>query len=149
MYGKNSYPHAKCSTARSSVPKSLKIRELFHDFGLPLDEFKSLFPVYAYEPENKIGTLSGGEVRILETYIVLRAQSMFSILDEPFSQIMPIHVDVIKKLIMEEKEHKGILISDHMYRNVLDISDLVYVINERTTYQAHGEEDLIRHGYIR
>ena len=70
-------------------------------------------------------------------------------LDEPFSQIMPIHVDTIKKLIKREKEKKGIIITDHMYKDIIDICDNLYVINNGKTYLTKNIKDLEILGYAR
>ena len=49
-------------------------------------------------------------------------------LDEPFTHLNPAQVDKIKELLIEEKNNKGILITDHMYQNVIDISEVLYVL---------------------
>ena len=51
-------------------------------------------------------------------------------LDEPFSHVMPVYIETIKRLIVREKEKKGIIVTDHLYQNIIDISDSLYVIND-------------------
>ena len=70
-------------------------------------------------------------------------------LDEPFSQIMPIHIDVIKTLILKEKKNKGIIITDHLYKHITDICDNLYVINNEKTFLTNNVEDLVELEYIK
>ena len=63
-------------------------------------------------------------------------------LDEPFSQVMPVHVDTIKKLILREKKNKGIIITDHLYKHIIEICDNLYVINNGKTYLTKSIQDL-------
>ena len=69
-------------------------------------------------------------------------------LDEPFSQVAPLHVSTLKALIRQEKSSKGILVTDHMHRHVTDIADRLYVMANGRTYLTQGEEDLIKYGYL-
>jgi len=56
------------------------------------------------------------------------------LLDEPFSVIMPVYVEKLLDLIKEEKRIKGILISDHLYRQVMEVADRMYVLANGQTY---------------
>jgi len=96
----------------------------------------------------KIRTLSGGERRILECFVILRSRSLFAVLDEPFSQVAPLHVVTLKALIRAEKRNKGILLTDHMYRHVTDVADRLYVLANGQTYLTQDAEDLVRYGYL-
>lgn len=92
--------------------------------------------------------LSGGERRILESYLILCSPTQFVMLDEPFSQVAPLHVSTLKALIRQEKSSKGILLTDHMHRHVTDITDRLYVLADGQTHLTRGEEDLVRYGYL-
>ena len=92
--------------------------------------------------------LSGGERRILESYLILRSPTQFVMLDEPFSQVAPLHVSTLKALIRQEKSSKGILLTDHMHRHVTDIADRLYVLADGQTHLIRGGEDLVRYGYL-
>lgn len=131
------------------VPGSFTIERVFHDFQLDVCDFLSVFPDFAKYAKSKMKNLSGGERRIVEIYIILVSQTKFCMLDEPFSQIMPIHVDSIKKLILREKENKGVIVTDHMYRHILDVCDDLYVINNGETYLTKSVDDLQKLGYTR
>ena len=131
------------------APNSLTIKRVFSDFKLKFADFINYFPEFEKHYKVKLRNLSGGERRIIEIYIILVSQTKFCMLDEPFSQVMPIHVDTIKKLILQEKENKGIIITDHMYKHIVDICDDLYVINDGKTYLTNSIEDLETLGYAR
>lgn len=131
------------------VPNSLTIKRIFSDFNLNFADLIFNFPEFEKFYKSKLTNLSGGERRIIEIYTILVSQTRFCMLDEPFSQVMPIHVDSIKKLILREKENKGIIITDHMYKHIVDICDDLYVINNGKTYLTKSIEDLETLGYAR
>lgn len=131
------------------VPNSLTIERIFNDFKLDFADLIYNFPELEKFYKSKLINLSGGERRIIEIYTILVSQTKFSMLDEPFSQVMPIHIDSIKKLILREKENKGIIITDHMYQHIIDICDDLYVINNEKTYLTRSIEDLETLGYAR
>ncbi len=49
-------------------------------------------------------------------------------MDEPFSHLAPLYVDKIKKLIFEEKNNKAIIITDHVYKDIVDVFNTLYLI---------------------
>lgn len=69
-----------------------------------------------------------------------------------FSRIPPIPEIPDKRPVRwrktEEKQNKGILITDHLYRDILDISDKLYVLSDGRTRPAKGTEDLESFGCI-
>ena len=131
-----------------SLPNYLKISRVLKDFDISLDAFLSFMPSLEFAKDMKIKDLSGGEKRLIEIYIILKSKTQFVMLDEPFSQIMPLHIESIKSLILEETKNKGILITDHMYRNVIDIADSTYIIDNQTVYLTKKQEDLVKYGYL-
>jgi ABC-type multidrug transport system ATPase subunit len=130
-------------------PKEMSILNLLKWYEIEADEFYKNYDFLKEHASKKFGALSGGEKRLFEVLIVLEAQTQFTILDEPFSHIMPLHLDLLKDVIQKIKQKKGIIITDHLYENVLDISDKVYLISDRCSYIVHTKEDLIEKGYIR
>ncbi|MCB9360686.1 MAG: ATP-binding cassette domain-containing protein [Flavobacteriales bacterium] len=124
------------------IPISLSVRRVFKDFELNFRDFTAFFPEFKHLYNSKLSVLSGGERRVIEIYSILVSPSKFCMLDEPFSQIMPIQIETIKKLIIREKENKGIIITDHLYNHIIDLSDDVYVLSDGKTYFARGINDL-------
>jgi len=130
-------------------PHSLTIRELIYYYGIDLDFLIQHYPLLLENLDKKFPDLSGGKRRIIEVILVLESNTKFSILDEPFSHIMPIYINIIKKRIMELSMKKGILITDHQYKNILELSDDLYFMKDGVSWKINSEEDLRGHGYIR
>ena len=130
-------------------PNNIQISEAFTLFDVDVPKITKDLNLLAIGKRN-FGSFSGGERRMIETLFILRTRSNFILLDEPFSQISPIQVEYIAKVIIEEKTNKGILISDHRYKDVLQISDEIYGINngviQNITGQKYGLEKI---GYLR
>jgi len=75
--------------------------------------------------------LSGGERRRTEIARCLCSNPDFILMDEPTTGIDPIGIDDIKNLIRQlTKKNISCIISDHNVREVLDICDYSYVMNE-------------------
>ena len=130
------------------VPRKRKLTLVFEDFQLNIEEFCSTFREFKDKIKKDSTTFSGGELRLLETYLILKSDTQFCLLDEPFSQIMPLHIERIKSLIQEEKKSKGIIITDHLYEHIIDLSDDLYVISNNKVHLTKDENDLIRLGYL-
>lgn len=130
------------------IPRHLKVRDVFDFFELDFADCVDLFPEVSQYDGASMQSLSSGERRIVETYLILVSKTKFCILDEPFSQIMPLHVTKIKELILREREHKGILLSDHYYDHVVDLCNRIYLINNSKIQIIKNKEDLRKHGYI-
>jgi ABC-type lipopolysaccharide export system ATPase subunit len=131
------------------IPNSLTIKRIFNDFKLDFTDLLNNFPEFEKYYNSKLIELSGGERRIIEIYSILVSKSRFCMLDEPFSQIMPVHIDTIKGLLIREKDNKGIIITDHMYKHIVDICDDLYLISNGQTYLTKGIDDLETFGYVR
>lgn len=130
------------------IPKNLKVKRVFIDFELDFNNFTEYFPGFKKYYNVKLSSLSGGERRIIEVYSILASNARFCLLDEPFSHVMPIHIETLKAIIEIEKQKKGILITDHLYEHVTDISDYLYVISNGKTYLTKDLLDLRALGYI-
>ncbi len=131
------------------VPGYLKIKRVLSDFNLDFSDFIIHFPEFKKYPNTRLKNLSGGERRIIEIYIILVSKTKFCMLDEPFSQIMPIYVETIKNLIKREKENKGIILTDHKYKEIINICDNLFVINDGKTYLTKNIKDLELLGYAK
>lgn len=130
------------------IPPHLKLKRVLKDFDLDFEKFVGYFPDFDKYYDTKLYQLSGGERRIVEIFTILASDTQFCMLDEPFSQVMPVHVDTIKQLISQEKANKGVIITDHLYEHIIDICDEIYVIVNGKTYLIDSRDDLIKLGYI-
>jgi len=97
------------------------------------NDFISIFQSFNIYKNAQINKLSGGERRLIETYITLKSNREIILLDEPFSHLSPLHIEKIKTLISKEKRYKVIIITDHMYRHIIDISDNIYLVKNGST----------------
>ena len=131
------------------IPRHLTVKRIIKDFELYFEDFVNEFPGFKLLYHARFGNLSGGEQRIVEIYTILASKTKFCMLDEPFSQVMPLHVESIKRLIIREKGNKGIIVTDHLYQHIVDICDSLYVINNGKTYLTKSIQDLATLGYIK
>lgn len=129
------------------IPKKLNIKNVFADFKLDSEELLSYFPNFSGRINSALGRFSGGERRLIEVYTIIKSDSMFSMLDEPFTLLMPLHIEIIKKLLNKEKVKKGFLITDHLYEQIMDICDQIYLLQNGQTYPAMAP-DLAKYTYF-
>lgn len=123
------YPHLVSYLPQFNfIPSSRQVKNIFKDFKLDFSEFKNNFPACKDDVNTSFGNLSGGSKRLIEVYIIIKSSAKFALLDEPFSHIMPLHIDAIKKIIQVEKRRKGFIITDHLYKGIIAICDDLYLL---------------------
>jgi len=130
------------------LPKNLKLKKAFEIFKVNWNGFVNHFESFKIYASSKTSELSSGELRIVETYLILNSGKEIILLDEPFSFVAPLYVEKFKNLIQEKKEESAILITDHFYREILDISDSIYLIENGSSKLIRSKEDLENEGYI-
>ena len=118
------------------IPAFLTIDRVLRDFGLEFRAFEKEFPEFRTSYNRPVRELSGGQQRLIHLYMILRSGSRFAILDEPFTHLMPLQIEKMKEMMLEVRPHKGLLITDHLFREVMDISDHLYVLKDGKTYTA-------------
>lgn len=112
----------------SYLPKHFKLKTAFKLFNVSWDDFIKKFEEFRGLKNHKPKSFSSGQLRLLETYLILKSNSDIVLLDEPFSHLSPIHIDLIKEIISQEKIKKVIVITDHMYRHIIDAADDIYLL---------------------
>lgn len=130
------------------MPNNMTLDEAFSLYGVDYDglvTFETKFHTYQHRAFKE---LSGGEARIVEMYLTLMTDSEFCILDEPFSNIAPNCIEKMKDLIREQKKNKGIIVSDHLYEDIIDVTDDLFLLRDGYTFPIKSREDLIHNGYI-
>ena len=80
--------------------------------------------------DTKAKNLSGGEKRKTEILRAILLESKFILLDEPFAGVDPISVEEINKILKDLKRNVGIFISDHNFRDVINVCDLIILLNQ-------------------
>jgi ABC-type lipopolysaccharide export system ATPase subunit len=131
------------------IPKHLSLKRVFQDFEIDYSLFEKRFAAFKGTPTSTIGSLSGGEHRLVELYVILKSKSQFALLDEPFTHLSPIQIEQVKALMLEEKDNKGLIITDHLYQDVIDICDNLYVLSNGKTLIINHIEELEALGYVK
>ncbi len=134
---------------RHFVPTFLTVGRVLHDYRVSEEELVKYFPAFKGRMSSLIGELSGGEMRLLEFFIVVCYDAKFALLDEPFSHVMPVNVAAMTELLKVQVHNKGILLSDHLYHHVLDMCDDIYLIENAHMRHIVDPPELVRWGYVR
>ena len=92
--------------------------------------------------------LSGGEKRLLEIFLIVLSDSMYTLIDEPFNGVAPVYKEEIKELMRKQSESKGFIITDHDYRNILDVATRLVILHDGGTKELKSKNELIEWGYI-
>ena len=129
------------------IPGYLTIRETFDLYRVQAAAITYLDDL-SLDPSEQLDEISGGQRRLVELLACLYAPTEFTMLDEPFTHIAPVHNELICNIIRQKSADKGILISDHQYRTVLQISDKIFLCHQGTVRQIAQPEDLQNSGYI-
>nr|WP_314497885.1 ATP-binding cassette domain-containing protein [uncultured Chryseobacterium sp.] len=131
------------------LPKNVKVKNLVHLFCNPensevikkSDLTKSFINKTSHQ-------LSGGEVRLLETMLIIFSSAEFVLLDEPFHSLSPKTVSEVKKIILEQSKYKGFIISGHQYQDILDISDDLYLLADSHLKLIKDLAELKKYNYL-
>ncbi|RFZ94163.1 ATP-binding cassette domain-containing protein [Mucilaginibacter conchicola] len=105
-------------------------------------------PIYELCCNKTAAEPSGGQLRHFETMMVIHSKADFILLDEPFTHISPIQAEELKEVIRACAKRKGIIVTDHQYYNILDVSDRVILLDKGCTKHITDNEDLVTYGYL-
>lgn len=130
------------------TPDGLTLSFIFKLYNLDWTVFIENFEAFSIYENSKFKNISGGERRIIETFIILKTKSKIVFLDEPFSHLSPLYIETVKQLIAQEKKEKAIIISDHMYQHIIDASDAIYLLKNGTTKKIDKLTDLEDYKYL-
>lgn len=128
-------------------PPFLKVREILHtvtsnrDLILRNETINKMMGL-------KIRELSGGELRMLECIWILNHRATYILLDEPFSGVSPLQIEFLQQLIKEAGKAKGIILTDHIYHPLMQVSDRIVLLHNNAVYNINDESDLIRYNYL-
>ena len=133
---------------QSVHPRDVRISTILSLYGTTLAEVRQHLPDLRIDTANRFGSLSGGEGRLLELYLILLMPTRFTLLDEPFTGLSPLATELATHLITELGARKGILISDHQYRHLLTMTDRNYLLANLYLQPFRTEEELPALGYL-
>lgn len=132
------------------IPKSFSVKK-----AIQLSIRKEELPFFCEDLmvqsmlHKKVTNLSGGELRYLEIKLILSNPSKFVLLDEPYNGLSPVMAENVSLLIKNNAKRKGIIITDHNYRNVLDVATKLLLIATGKTHSVTCKEELIERGYLK
>lgn len=109
-------------------------------------KFSDLSKPY-FSTNKRVNELSGGERRIAELLLLILSSAKYILLDEPFNGLAPLQKEFIKSLILAESNQKGFIITDHDYRNILDISQQLVFLKDGRLLPIKADE-LQDYGYL-
>ncbi|WP_342089150.1 ATP-binding cassette domain-containing protein [Dyadobacter sp. OTU695] len=112
----------------SFLPGNLRVSDVCRLYEVDFTDLCRHFETFEQYKRVRISDLSTGNRRLLGTLLILLMPVSFTLLDEPFAALSPIHIEQMGKAIAEQKARKGILISDHAYEEVLRLADETYLI---------------------
>lgn len=131
------------------LPKGIMLHKLAKLVVDP--QFWSTFtklPIYGLCFDKTAAELSGGQLRHFETMMVIHSKADFILLDEPFTHISPIQAEELKEVMRACAKAKGIIVTDHQYYNILDVSQRVILLDNGCTKHITDNEELVTYGYL-
>ena len=131
------------------LPKNMRL-ETVAGFYLPAGQTAQFFndPMLRYLKTSPVSRLSSGEQRYAEIKLLLNTDAKFVLLDEPFNGIAPVLIETVKDMIRRQAQHKGIILTDHDYRNVIDVANRHYLFADGGLKPVRDREDLVIRGYM-
>jgi lipopolysaccharide export system ATP-binding protein len=101
--------------------------------------------------KTKANRVSGGERRRLEIARSLITEPKLILLDEPFAGIDPKTVAEIQDQIrgLVEQHNLGILLTDHQFRETLEVTDRCYLIREGRVFAYGNREQILNNPDVR
>ena len=101
--------------------------------------------------KTKANRVSGGEGRRLEIARSLITEPKMIMLDEPFAGIDPKTVAEIQDQIRDlvERYNIGILLTDHQFRETLEVTDRCYLIREGRVFAYGNREQILNNPEVR
>lgn len=132
----------------SFFPKRIKLSKLFRLHQVSWTDFCEIFPEFKRYQKYNYHNLSSGEQRLLAIWLSIKSPAKIVLLDEPFTQLSPIYIERIKKELVFEKRQKAFVLTDHLYHEILEISDCLYLLKDGCTRLVENKQDLVHYGYI-
>ncbi len=130
------------------IPNRMKVTTAFKLFKVSWDDFAEEFPLFKKYKFQRFNKLSGGERRVIEIYLILHKESNIVLLDEPFNGVAPLYIEKIKAMIQLQKQEKIVILTDHRYKEVTDVSDTIYLIKNGCTILINELTELEDYKYV-
>ena len=108
-----------------------------------MEQVLDLFPILRERADQRAGTFSGGQQRMLSIGIALMSDPRLMLLDEPSLGLSPAVVDEILRTLRElaNTESMTVLLIEQNMKYALEVADRVVIMHRgRTTLNATAEE---------
>lgn len=112
------------------IPGHLKLRTVFRLFDVSWENFLTHFKDFSSYEKFPIKELSGGERRVVEAYVVIKSKAELILLDEPFTHLSPVFIEIFSEILKQEMQDKAVIITDHLFHHVLDLADDLYFLKD-------------------
>lgn len=130
------------------LPGSFKLSQATSFFKLVSLHRTRILDILQETREQQVCALSGGKRRLFEACLLLFSKSPFLILDEPFTGLTPLVVEQLSGLIRAASDKKGIIVTDHLYKSVIRISDRLMLMTAGALKPVSGIDKLEDAGYL-
>lgn len=131
------------------LPAAFSLNDFIQQFHVDKTVLLRYFPELSGLLHQSIDELSGGEERLFSALLIILAPAKFTMLDEPFTHLMPLYIERLKTLLQYQKQIKGFIVTDHLYQSILEITDDLYFMKSGQSFLLKNpEEDLALHQYI-
>jgi len=135
-------------TQKQTIPNFIKLDKAFSLQKVSWIDFIQQFPQFEKYRKSRPSGLSGGELQVIEIYIALLSNKPIVLLDEPFMHIAPLYVEQMKNIIRKQKKNKAIILTDHQYESVIDVTDDLYLLKNGSTKKINRLTELEDYGYL-
>lgn len=125
----------------------LTVRQCINLYGIKADVVLK-FPGAIKSANQEMYTFSSGQRRLVENLLLIYSKSAITLLDEPFTGLMPINQEYIVSAIKEQSAQKTIVLSDHKADLVFDNCDHHYLLREGMLRAIQSKADLKHYGYL-
>ena len=132
------------------LPAHLTLRQAAAMLRVDPEQATTNFPALRAQLDCRLGQVSGGTARLLQALLLLHADTAFSLFDEPFSGVMPVHIETLAAEMQQVKHRKGLLLTDHRYAEVLPLCDVVYLLHQGRLLKlgVDPRAELYDYGYL-
>ena len=131
------------------LPGHLSLGHALKLFGQQASDLQHLTDYFGIREEVRVNQLSFGQKKMFECALLLNTPSPFLLLDEPFEGIAPVNIETIKALIRERSGSKGVIITDHKYEEVLEVSDQLFILHSGQLKSIEKDPEILhRVGYL-
>lgn len=133
------------------LPKEMKVRDVIPLMFPKGEEQDKIFYSEGVDrfDNKKVGKLSAGQLKYLELLLLAQLPQPYLLLDEPFSMLEPKYIEIVKELLLSLKATKGLVITDHYYRDVLEVAHTSFLLKSGKAFRVENEQDLVAYEYLK